>query len=399
MSDIAPMPAPPSSAAPTSRDLLASLIAFDTTSRLSNRALIDFVAEYLSGFGVGVDVLPSEDGAKANLYATIGPDVPGGIILSGHTDVVPVDNQDWSCDPFALRAHDGRLYGRGTADMKGFIACCLAAVPRFTAAGLTRPIHFAFSYDEEVGCIGVRPMIDHIIRARPKPALCIVGEPSSMRVINAHKGIRSLITRIRGREGHSSAPADGANAIMAAAKLITFLDALHEEMKARGDATGRFVPPHTTLSVGEIRGGTAFNIIARDCRFDWEYRTLPETDQEEILTRLMAFAEDTVLPALRRAAPEASIETEILGDAPALAPTDGSPAEALALFLAGKNTVEAVSYGTEAGLFHQADIPTVICGPGDIAQAHKPDEYVSEAQLAACDTFMARLDQKCRESA
>ncbi|MGF1455283.1 MAG: acetylornithine deacetylase [Alphaproteobacteria bacterium] len=380
------------------RDLLDRLIAFDTTSRLSNRALIDFVADYLASFGVKADILPSDDGTKANLYATIGPEAAGGIILSGHTDVVPVEGQPWTSDPFRVTERDGLLLGRGTADMKGFAACVLAAVPEFVARPLKRPVHIALSYDEEVGCLGVRPMIRHIIDTCPRPALCIVGEPTSMRVVNAHKGIRTLTTRIQGREAHSSQPDLGANAITAAALLIAHLETIRGDMKARGDASGRFHPPFTTLSVGQIEGGTAVNIIARDCRFSWEYRSLPDQDPGEILERFEAFARDTVLPALRETAPDAAIETEDIAHAPALAPLEGSPAEALALYLAEQNSVEAVSYGTEAGLFQADDIPTVVCGPGDIAQAHKPDEFVSIAQLEACSRFLQRLVAHCRDA-
>ncbi len=377
-------------------DMLAHLIGFDTTSRLSNMALVNFVRAHLDAHGVRYDVIPNADGTKANLYATIGPDGPDGIVLSGHTDVVPVDEQTWSSDPFTLDLRDGRYYGRGTSDMKGFVAAVLAKVPALTAKPLARPVHIALSYDEEIGCRGVRPMLDHIAAHYPRPALAIIGEPSSMTVVNAHKGIRVQETLITGQAAHSSQPAEGSSAILAASRLIAFLGEIGAELIARGDPSGRFDPPYTTLSVGTIKGGTAANIIPEHCRFVWEYRSLPTDDDEVIVRRLMDFAHGEVLPEMRKTAPAAAIETRPISHAPALRALEGSPAEALALHLAGQNAVHTAAYATEAGLFQGSDIPAVVCGPGDIAQAHKPDEFVEARQLAACDAFLDRLVEAVR---
>lgn len=376
----------------STREMLERLVSFDTTSRNSNLELIAFVETYLSAHGVSCRLIANEDDTKANLFATIGPaDRAGGIVLSGHTDVVPVDGQDWTSDPFAVVEREGRLVGRGTSDMKGFIASALAHVPEFLARGPQIPVHLALSYDEEVGCLGVRPMIDAVIRTLPKPQVVIVGEPSSMKVVNAHKGIQSYVTKVTGLEFHSSQTHQGVSAIQYAAELITFLMKLADEMRERGDATGRFRPPYTTISVGTIKGGSAVNIIPRSCTFGWECRPLPDLDPEEIITRFTAFAEREVLPRMRAIYPQAGIETSVRGRSPGLAPEEGSPAETLVMKLAQCNSAEAVSYNTEAGLFQLADIPTVVCGPGSIDQAHKPDEFIELSQLAECDRFMMRL--------
>ncbi|MEQ8266330.1 MAG: acetylornithine deacetylase [Parvibaculum sp.] len=376
----------------TPREMIEKLISFDTTSHLSNLDLIEFVETYLAGHGVRSQRVANEDGTKANLFATLGPaDQPGGIVLSGHTDVVPVEGQDWSSDPFTVVEREGKLFGRGTSDMKSFIAIALAHVPAFLKHGPQIPVHFALSYDEEVGCLGVRPMIDGVIRTLPKPQVVVVGEPSSMKVVNAHKSIQSYRTVVTGLESHSSATDKGVNAVMYAAELIGFLAQMAEEMRRRGDASGRFRPPYTTVNVGPIKGGTALNIIPRTCSFLWEYRALPDLDPEEIITRFNEHAERNVLPRMRDVHPGARIETHVRAQAPGLVPDEGSPGETLVMKLAQCNSAEAVSYGTEAGLFQLADIPTVVCGPGDIAQAHKPDEFVELSQIAECERFMQRL--------
>lgn len=376
----------------TPREMIEKLVSFDTTSHLSNLALIEFVEAYLASHGVSSRRVMNEDGTKANLFATLGPaDQPGGIVLSGHTDVVPVEGQDWSSDPFSVAERDGRLYGRGTSDMKSFIATALAYVPEFLREGPRVPVHFALSYDEEVGCLGVRPMIDSIIRTMPKPQVVIVGEPSSMKVVNAHKGIQSYNTKVTGLEFHSSQTHLGVSAIQYAAELISFLMKLAGEMRERGDASGRFSPPYTTISVGLIKGGTAVNIIPKNCSFLWEYRPLPDADPSEIISRFNAFAEEEVLPRMRAVFPGAQIETVTRAQSPGLGALDGDPGETLVMKLAQCNSAEAVSYNTEAGLFQLADIPTVVCGPGDIAQAHKPDEFVELSQIAECERFMKRL--------
>jgi acetylornithine deacetylase len=373
------------------REMIDRLVSFDTTSRDSNLGLIDFVADYLKGHSLKPLLVPNAKGTKANLYVTIGPDEPGGIVLSGHTDVVPVDGQQWTSDPFKIVERDGRLFGRGTCDMKSFCAIALAAVPAFVAARPQTPIHVALSYDEEIGCLGVRSLIARIAQDLPKPRLVIIGEPSDMQVVNAHKGIRAFRTTVTGRESHSSHTDKGVNAVMVAAELIVYLEKLAEEMRRRGDATGRFDPPYTTVQSSVIHGGTALNILARECTFQWEYRFLPGTNEDEIGERFTRYAQDEILPRLRRVAKEADIATVAGARVPALMPEKDCPAEALARQLSGRNSAEAVSYGTEAGLFQEAGIPAVVCGPGSILQAHKPDEFVALEQIDACVAFMQRL--------
>lgn len=375
----------------TPREMIDRLVAFDTTSRDSNLALIDFVADYLRGHGLKPLLIPNADSTKANLLVTLGPDRPGGIILSGHTDVVPVDDQPWDTDPFKVVERDGKLFGRGTADMKSFSAIALALVPEFLSRPLKTPVHIALSYDEEIGCLGVRPMIDEIARNLPRPKLAIIGEPTDMQVVNAHKGIRSFRTTVTGREAHSSHTDKGVNAVMTAAELIVYLASLAEEMRKRGDPSGRFDPPYTTTQAATIEGGTALNILARHCTFQWEFRFLPGNDEYEIFKRFDAHAHDHVLPPLKKIAAEADIVTTPRSRVPPLVPARDCPAEALARQLTGRNSSEAVSYGTEAGLFQEAGIPSVVCGPGSIQQAHKPNEFIELSQIDACTAFMRRL--------
>ena len=375
----------------TSVEMIRRLVGFDTTSRNSNLDLIHFVQDYLAGFGVESRLIHDESGHKANLYATIGPNDRPGITLSGHTDVVPVDGQDWSSDPFTVEQRDDRLYGRGTADMKSFVAVALALVPEFVARPLKTPINFAFSYDEEIGCFGAHGIIRHLRGGGVLPRLVIVGEPSGMRVVNAHKGIRTFTTTVTGLEAHSSATDRGVNAIFYGARLIAFLDDLAAEFRERGDASGRFDLPYTTISVGIVNGGTALNIIPGQCRFVWESRLLPDQDADEIIDRFEAFAAETVLPEMRRVFVQASVVTEQRVMVPGLRPEEGSDAETLVMALAETNQTHAVSYATEAGLFQEAEMPTVICGPGDIAQAHKPDEFIALEQVQECEAFMRRL--------
>lgn len=373
------------------REMVERLIGFDTTSRLSNLPLIDFIRDYLDGHGISSDLVFSDDRAKANLYATIGPQDIGGVVLSGHTDVVPVDGQPWDSDPFTLTERDDKLFGRGTCDMKGFIAIALAMVPDFIEAKPNTPVHLAFSFDEEVGCLGVRPLIEHISQNLPKPKIVIVGEPTNMTVVNAHKSGHSFITDVHGLEAHSSVTHLGVNSIMAAGELIGELARIRRDLETRVDTSGRFDPPYTTVHVGMIEGGTALNIVPRDCRFEWEYRGLPDQDDDEIPDRLDAYACAHVVPHMHAVSSDCGVETSRVNSVPGLAPVDGSPAEAMALRLAQQNETFAVSYGTEAGLFQEAGMPAVICGPGDIIQAHKPNEFVSLDQVARCERFMQRL--------
>jgi acetylornithine deacetylase len=378
----------------TTHELLRQLIAFDTTSRNSNVPLIAFVEDYLGALGVPSVRVDHEPG-KTNLWATIGPDIAGGIVLSGHTDVVPVDGQAWTSDPFAAVERAGKIYGRGTADMKGFLAACLALVPEFLAKPLKRPIHLAFSCDEEVGCTGVRPLIERIVAGDlPRPSAAIIGEPTLMKVVNGHKSTLSFVTEVEGHEAHSSLSHQGVNAIMVAGELIGEITAIAREMRERGDPTGRFDPPYSSVHIGTITGGTARNIVPRCCTFFWETRIIPGQDPDEIPERVDRLAE-TLLPAMHAVSPATGITTRRKNIVPPLMPVPGSPAEALALQLTGGNDTGAVSYGTEAGLFQVAGIPAVICGPGSIEQAHKPDEFVAVSELERCEGFLRRLAEYC----
>jgi acetylornithine deacetylase len=370
--------------------LLAALVGFDTTSSKSNLALIAYVENYLKRHGIAATRVPSPDGAKADLFATIGPEGHGGIGLSGHSDCVPVEGQNWSSDPFTLVERGGKLYGRGSCDMKGFIACVLAAVPSFKARALKEPIHLIVSYDEEVGCTGVRPLIARLGSDLPRPRAVIVGEPTNMAVIDAHKRIESYRTRVTGREAHSSMPALGVNAIAAAAALIGELDRIGAGIAGRQNDK-RFEPPYSTVSVGTIEGGTAHNIVPKSCEFHWQVRSLPSAEPTEAPRELAAFANTALLPKMRQVTREAAIDTESRGFVPAFVAEPGSQAVALALALTGADRTEAVPYTTEAGLFEEAGVPAVICGPGNIAQAHAADEYVSIAQLEACMAFLDGL--------
>jgi acetylornithine deacetylase len=376
------------------RALLDRLVAFDTTSRDGNLPLIEFIEDYLKSFGIPSIRVDFEPGRKTNLYATIGPDIDGGIVLSGHTDVVPVDGQDWSSDPFTVSERDGRLYGRGTCDMKGFIAVALAMVPAFKAAALRKPIHFAFSCDEEVGCIGVRPLVAHMKAHLKKPAAVIVGEPTLMQVVNAHKGAVTFATEVTGHEAHSSLTDRGVNAIMVAGELIGEINRIEKDMRERGDPSRRFDPPYTTVHIGLIEGGTAKNIVPRRCSFKWETRLLPDADPREVPARFDRFAR-ILEPRMKAVAEDTGIRNDTINTVPGLRPETDSPAEHLALHLAEANGTHAVSYCTEAGLFQEIGIPSIICGPGSIEQAHKPDEFIAISELEKCEAFMQRLIRHC----
>ena len=372
------------------KSLLRDLVGFDTTSRNSNLPLIEHVADYLSDHGAATRLIPSADGAKANLFATIGPDIPGGVVLSGHSDVVPVDGQNWSTDPFALTEADGKLYGRGSADMKGFIACALAMAPRFAEMDLNRPIHFAFSYDEEVGCLGVGRLIDVVLSELPRPAAVIVGEPTGMQIASAHKGICAMTTTVRGREAHSSRPRDGVNAISAAASLVSYLYRLCDEL-AETDRDDRFEPPFTTFNVGQIGGGDAINIIARECLLNWEFRPIPGADPADIIARVEAWVKDELLPRMLATDPSCAVENICGFVVPPLDAPEGSVAEAIARKATGLNSTGTVAFVTEASLFADAGVPAIVCGPGDIAQAHQPDEFIEITQLDSCLGFLERI--------
>jgi acetylornithine deacetylase len=374
--------------------ILDHLIAFDTTSSRSNLELIGWVSDYLSRHGVSAR-LSSAGAGKANLFATIGPgsgqDGRGGVILSGHTDVVPVAGQEWHTDPFRLAEQDGRLYGRGTADMKGFIALALALVPEAARRELSVPLHLALTHDEETGCLGAPALIRDLPSGLTRPVMAIIGEPTSMQVANRQKGLSLFRTRVTGREGHSSAPDQGVSAIAAAAEIIVEIGRLHAEGRAAARPNTGFEPPHTTLSVGTIAGGSAVNIIARDCTFEWDLRNVPEDDAAALRGRLDDFVAAMLLPRMRAVYPQAGVETQTVVAVPPLVPEPGSPAEALACRLTGANATTAVSFATEAGLFQQAGIPAIVCGPGSITVAHKPDEFITRSELAAGQAFLDRL--------
>lgn len=369
--------------------ILERLVGFDTTSRDSNMPLIDWVAAYLEEHGVASIKVMDADGGKANLVATIGEQVDGGIVLSGHTDVVPVDGQDWQTAPFTLTRKGDQLFGRGSSDMKGFIACALAAVPDLVAAKLTRPVHLAFSYDEEVGCFGVHGIVDLFEAEGFKPAICLVGEPTMMRVVNAHKGAATFITRLKGKEVHSSLTHMGVNTVIYGAELVGFIAKLAEERKQQVDPN--FDPPYTTVHVGMMHGGTAVNIVPQDCEIVWEFRAVEGDDGSDIKQRVQEFIDTDLLPRMRAVAPEADIVTEPIAEVVGLFPEKDGPAETLIKLLAQRNDTETVSYGTEGGVFQVAGISTVVCGPGDIAVAHQPNEFVDVDQISQCMDLMDRL--------
>jgi acetylornithine deacetylase len=372
--------------------MLARLVAFDTTSRDSNLALIEYVEALLADLGVSAARVPNADGRKANLYATLGRPAEGGIVLSGHTDVVPVDGQAWASDPFTLTERGARLYGRGTCDMKGFLALALAAAPLFAAPGrLKRPIHLAFSYDEEVGCLGAPSMIAEIARRLPPPAAVIVGEPTNMEVVHGHKGITSYIVTVTGHEAHSSLTHLGLSANMMAVRLMQSLSELARRLEREADPASPFVPPHPTLTIGQINGGTAVNILARQCVFLFDLRCPPGTDPMEILAPFLAEAQ--ALDAEMKARfSDTGVQLVRRSLTPAFAPEPDGAAERIARGLAGDNgPPRVVAYAAEAGQFQEAGFSTVICGPGSIEQAHQPDEYVERAQMERGAGFMLRL--------
>jgi len=379
--------------------MIERLIAYDTTSRNSNLALIEDVRSLLGELGVDVRLTHDETDTKANLWATIGPDIPGGVVLSGHTDVVPVDGQDWSTDPFRLHRADGRFYGRGTADMKSFVAIALALAPEMKAADLSVPIHFAFTYDEEIGCVGVHGLIDDIVANLPRPRAVIVGEPTEMKLIGGHKGTRVYKTRITGVPGHSSDPRQGANAIFAAGRLLAELEAINRDLEANADPDCPFDPPYSIMTCGMIGGGTAHNIIPEICEITWGMRLLPDEDGNALEARVREFCERELDPALKAVAPHAGVSTSIEVDGIPLKPDADSAAENLVKYLTGLNESSVVSFGTEAGAFQKAGMPAVVFGPGNIEQAHKADEFIAVEQVESCVGFVADLIDWARDPA
>ena len=376
---------------PRALELLERLVAFDTTSRLSNLELIEWVEAYLDGQGVPHRRVPNADGTKSNLIATVGPDIPGGVVLSGHTDVVPVDGQPWTSDPFKITPKDGRLYGRGTCDMKGFLALSLAAVPDLVAAGPQKPVHLAFSYDEEVGCLGAPDMIQVIATELPRPALVVVGEPTNMEAVSGHKGITTFKVTVNGHEAHSSQTQLGVSANMAAIRLMGRLCDLAEQLEREADPASPFTPKHATLTIGQVNGGTAVNILARECVFFFDLRSPPGVDPMAVLEPFFEGCRQ-MDAALKARFPHAGVSVLRRSHTPPLAPETDGAAEAFARRLAGDNgPARVVAFAAEAGQFQEAGFSTVICGPGSIDQAHQPDEFVEMSQMERGGAFMARL--------
>ncbi len=374
--------------------LLEDLVAFPTVSSDSNLALIGYVASYLQDLGADVRVYADDSGVKANLFATLGPMIDGGIVLSGHSDVVPVEDQDWSSDPFALEEREGRLYGRGTCDMKGFIAASLATAPDFAKANLKRPIHFAFTHDEEVGCLGAQSLMEELARLPFRPSVAIIGEPTEMRLIEGHKGCCEYSVVFTGLEGHGSLPDLGVNAVEYAVRYVARLMELRETLRERAPKDSRFDPPWTTLQVGRLSGGVAHNIIPGHCTLDWELRPVRRADGDFVTSEMAAFVDETLRPEMKAVSPDADVVTHVLGEVGGLEPLPESEAVRLVAELTGANQADVVAFGTEAGLYQNLGISAVVCGPGSIEQAHKPDEYVSRSQLELALAMLARLVPK-----
>lgn len=375
-------------------ELLRKLIAFPTVSRDSNLELIDFVREYLRPLDADFRLTFDHDKRKANLFATLGPRGESGIVLSGHTDVVPVDGQDWATDPFVVTERDGRLYGRGTSDMKSFIACVLAVVPELVRRGLQTPVHLAFSYDEEVGCLGVRGLLTDMQQAGIRPGSCIVGEPTEMRPVIAHKGKQSFRCTVRGLASHSAYAPYGVNAVEAAAEAVAFLKQMARRHRDRGPYDRGFDVAYTTVHTGVIRGGTALNIVPHECVFDFEFRNLPGDDPEALRREFEAHVQSVIEPEMHAVDPRSGFTIQRLSEMPALNTGAETEITALAQELSGNSDVAKVSFGTEAAHFQVAGVPTVVCGPGSIREAHKPDEFVTLAQVAACENFLRRLGSR-----
>ena len=378
-------------AALTSTELLTTLVGFDTTSRDSNLALIDWVESYLADLGIKSDRSWDADRRKANLFATIGPDDKPGIVLSGHTDVVPVDGQDWTSDPFTLTRKDGKLVGRGASDMKGFLGVVLAKAPEFVRRQPKTPIHLAFTYDEEVGCLGVRTLLADLAKRPVRPRACVVGEPTLMKPVIGHKGKRSVRCHVHGLECHSALAHQGVNAVEAAAELVAHLKGMARRFRDQGPFDPDYSPPYTTVHTGKIHGGTALNIVPKDCSFDFEFRYLPSEDPAVLFGEVERFATENLLPEMRAISAAAGFDFQELSSMAGLDMSSEAEVTRLVMQLSGANGTGKVSFGTEGGLYQEFGIPTIVCGPGSIEQAHKPDEWIEIEQLVAAERFMDRL--------
>ena len=373
---------------------LDRLVAFPTVSTDSNREMSESLRDDLAALGARCHLFIDDGGAKANLFASLGPDVPGGVMLSGHTDVVPVTDQEWSDHPFRLRREGERLFGRGTCDMKGFIAAAMVKARRFAEFPLKRPVHFAFTYDEETGCLGAQALIPELAKRGLRPDIAIVGEPTEMRVIEGHKGCCEYTTRFTGLEGHGSDPDRGVNAAEYAARFVMRLLGLREELRGRAPPDSRFEPPQTTLNIGRIAGGHAHNVIVGRAEVDWEFRPVQTDDYHHVRQVMEAYVEEELLPHMRAICPDADISTETMGEITGLQPVPHNAARDLVAGLLGANGADVVPFGTEAGLFQNYGVDVVVCGPGSIRQAHKPDEYVELDQLDACLRMLDRLGER-----
>jgi acetylornithine deacetylase len=381
-----------------SLEMITKLISYDTTSRYSNMELITYIQDYLTSLDIESTLVPNDDGNKASLYATVGPKDKPGVMLSGHTDVVPVDGQDWDSDPFSVIEKDGKLFGRGTSDMKSFIALVLVALPKFIERGLDTPLHLAFSYDEEIGCVGVRPMIEMINGLPVKPRMAIIGEPTSMQVITGHKGKRSYNAHIRGFEAHSSLAPTGVNSIEYAARLITHLQSMARRLQNEGPYDELYDIAHTTVHTGTIQGGTALNIVPKDCHIQFEFRYISSDDPNPIEAEIMREAKEVLEPEMQAINPAAGIDITCVNDMPGLDMNVDDEVVTFVKQLAGRNDHAKVAFGTEAGLFqNRGGIPCVVCGPGSIDQAHKPNEFINLEQLDKGEEFLERLmDRVCK---
>lgn len=377
--------------------LLGDLIAFPTVSQVSNLDMIAYLAHRLEAEGARVDIFHDEIGHKANLFATIGPDTDGGIVLSGHSDVVPVDEQDWASYPFEMTEDQGLLYGRGTCDMKGFIAAAVAMAPYFAERVRDRPVHFAFTYDEEVGCFGAQALVDSLKQKGIRPGVAIIGEPTMMRIIEGHKGCYEYTTHFHGLAGHGSSPDRGVNAVEYAARYVNRLLELKDALRARAPAGSRFDPPWTTINTGSLSGGVAHNVIASIAKLEWEMRPVQSADAQFVKDELSRYCAEELLPAMRAICPDAEITTEVIGEVDGLEPADENEAKQIMMELTGANTADVVPFGTEAGIFQQYGMSAVVCGPGSIDQAHKPDEYVSIDQLQQCVDMLGRLGDRLEQ--
>ena len=380
-----------------SEQILARLIAFDTTSSTSNLELIDFVRNYLGTFSIESQLVPNEHNTCANLYATIGPHDTGGVMLSGHTDVVPTSGQNWQSDPYQLKTDDQAFYGRGTCDMKGFIASVLAAVPQMMARSLKTPIHLAFSYDEEIGCVGVKKLIDAMQGFEIKPRIGLIGEPTNMNMIIGHKGKAAYRVDVTGFTCHSAYISNGVNAVEYAAELIAFIRGMNTKVKQRNRLDSHYSVPHTSFHVGNISGGTALNIVPEQCRFEFEIRNLPQDELDSLVHEIRHFALDTLLPDMQNRYEHSNIEFNPISSYPGLHTDPLSNVIQYARLVNPQSEIaDHASFGTEAGLFdQQLGINSLVCGPGSIDQAHKPDEYLSREQMLACDRMMSQLVNQC----